>query len=165
MENGLSDSKTEVLNELRDEAKSLIAFGDVLDNKLSQLLANGGLILGLFSLAGAVKATNPTYWIILTLSIIIYLIGLVLVSNALSPMPYIFPVFPDWDYLAEHYFPLTGEALQDLLISQTLVALSGNKEILAKKSNAVRWGLRIFALCLIALAGGLIHIGGFLNVP
>jgi hypothetical protein len=153
IQNHSSNSRAQVLVELRNEMKALLGFGDALDAKLNTLIGSGSLILGLFSTFGLVQFGPPWYWTVIIASSIVYLGSLFYLGIALKPTTYHFPIWTDWNHLYTTYIPLGEDDVSDLLISQLIEAIEKNQEVLTRKARAVSLGVWMLLAMLVMLAG------------
>ena len=147
-----TETNEPILTELRNEHQAILSFGDALDAKLNTLLGSGSLIIGLFAALGT-AAAPVWYWLIIIIVAIGYLGSLIWTGAAIQPTRYALPIRADWDHIAATYLPLPPAEQITYLISQHLVAIAANQQILIRKARAARlalWSLLVTLSILLA---------------
>lgn len=119
------------------------------------ILGSTGIVAGVIAAAGVLKQAPGWYWWVLFAVIAVYAAMMVLMAFAVGPSAYLFPIQARWENLTE-YFPVEGEDLLELLISQYLRAIDANLETLENKGRWVRIGFIGLAAILAVMFGMLL---------
>ena len=142
------------LEEMRRSYQEYGQAADQLDQKLSTLLANASLILGLFAVLQLSLIRPGQSWLYnlgVALVIIAYLVLLSIVLSAYNPKVYKTPVQAEWDVLSQGFFTKAYQESLLILTSSYVERIKVNRKINADKATQVRIATSLLAVIILLL--------------
>jgi len=162
-------AKQLVLSELQDILTRQFEAADALDDKLKSLLEAATLILTIattLQIATGASQAGWIYWIILIITLGVYVALILTALRGLRPMDYHSPIPSTWEEIAERFFDLDEDAGLELMISNYLEYSRENNAPLSRKVRQVRLasGLLV-AIVVLLMAMGLFGLGSSSGSP
>lgn len=147
-------NKEIVLEELRRTFDKIYAAGDALDAKLNNLLNFSSLIVSFaatIQISTLESKVGITFWALLGIVLLLYLVHFFCIKNGLHPRLYPFPMSGDRDTIIEKYFkPSEGQTLNQV-IGNYLGAIEVVKTFNDQKARAIVVANYLLVAIVIAL--------------
>jgi hypothetical protein len=162
-------AKRLVLAELRDVLTRKHEAADALDDKLKNLLESATLVITIVTtlqIATGASQAGWIYWLILIVTLGVYVALIITTLRGLRPMDYHSPIPSTWEEIAKRFFALDEDAALDLVIANYLKYNKENNAPLDLKARKVRVASYLLAAIVVLLmVMGLLGLGNSIGFP
>lgn len=141
------------LEEVRFNMQQVLSNGDVLDQKVNNLLATAGIVLTIASTLQISLSPDRSdlYWGILIFAIILYTVAVGLIVFSSKPYLYHFAMSSKWGDMDKHLFNLKErEAILNLLAGYE-AQIGYNEAINRRKAKLHAWSLLLLLIIVVIL--------------
>ncbi len=150
MDDENSDVKL-ALEEMRLNMQQSLDAGDALDQKVNLILAVAGLVIALGATLQISFSPNRsvTYWIILSIVVVLYIVSVAAALLAVNPQNYRMAIASDWNELDKRIFEKKERQAILALLSGYVEQIQHNRQINHRKVFLLRF-------CLIGLVASVV---------
>jgi hypothetical protein len=141
------------LDEMRLNMQQILNNGDLLDQKVNNLLGVAGVVLAIGSTLQISLSPDRSvvYWGILIFTIILFLVAFGLIVFSSKPHIYHFAISSKWEDLDKHLFNVEEREALLTLLAGYVDQIGYNEAINRRKARLHTWSLILLVLIVVLL--------------